>query len=93
MTQQRAWIRNSMEHGAWSKKQKKETISDKEDCAGKIINEWRRQIIQAVTVGPLVLLLLRITHTQRHTQLNKGEEKLRRGSKRNLIVIYHQTFP
>lgn len=71
---------------------KKETMSDKEDCAGKIINEWLRQIIQAVTVGPLVLLLLRITRTQRHT--NKGEEEeLRSGSKRNLIVIYQQTFP
>lgn len=41
-----------------AKKQKKETMSDKEDCAGKIINEWLRQIIQAVTVGPLVLVLL-----------------------------------
>ena len=73
-------------------------MSDKEDCAGKIINEWLRQIIQAVTVGPLVLLLLRITHTQRHTHAhthtNKGEEEeLRSGSKRNLIVIYQQTFP
>lgn len=63
-------------------------------AAGKIINEWLRQIIQAVTVGPLVLLLLRITHTQGHTQTNKGEEEeLRSGSKRNLIVIYQQTSP
>lgn len=75
-----------------AKKQKKETMSDKEDCAGKIINEWLRQIIQAVTVGPLVLVLLLFffcTHT--HEEEEEGE--LRSSSRRNLIVIYQHTFP
>lgn len=76
-----------MEQGAWSNKPKKGKMGDEEHCAGKIINERLHQITQAVTVGPHVLLLLRITHT-----LSKGEEEaLRSGSKRNLIVIYHQT--
>lgn len=59
-------------------------MSDKEDCAVQIINEQLLQIIQAPTVGPLVLVLLHIT---------QHAEELGSHSKRNLLVIYYQTSP
>lgn len=94
MIQQRAWIRTAWNKVLGAGNKKRETMSDKEDCAGKIINEWLRQIIQAVTVGLFVLLLEHITHTHTRACINKEEEeKLGSSSKRNLIVIYHQTSP
>lgn len=98
MIQQRARIRTAWNKVLGAGNKKRETMSDKEDCAEKIINEWLRQIIQAVTVGLFVLLLEHITHTHTHVCvcacINKEEEeKLGSSSKRNLIVIYHQTSP